>query len=924
MVIGQVCLNTGYIGMFKRFSFLLILGSLPLSGCTCYGNYGIQGDDIDLCANGTIEGDGTETDIDCGGSCGATCANGQACAVNEDCLSDSCENDVCVTNCGDGIRQENEDCDGTDMRSTACTEAGDFNGGIVSCTDECTFDTTLCTFCGDGIRQESEACDNADLGTETCASAGDFNGGTLGCTDTCTLETSQCGNCGDGTRSDSELCEGGDLNGQTCMGLGMVSGDLSCTATCTFDITACQGCPPYTTTAPTSISNTWEVAGPPGGNITALLALGNDTVLAGTGFTRGMSGGAPAGYGSAIYRSTDGGVSFSERQRFVDSTVRVLVRVGTSDRIYAGVGSLSGSDDDGVWMSDDGGVSWTNVSTGLHSGARVRGVVVAAGTPERVYAMVEGTAASPTNAIPSLYRRDNGGAWAVMSITGVTQVTGGPALAMAAHISNRDRLYLANGDRFFVSNNAGATFSSTAFGTTAFPSGGLRWVYKLYADPEDAQHLVLTTYDDEMFESTNGGSAWAATDVSVGGQNDVTFGQGSTYVATRGHGLEVSSAGTFSRQGSCMAEPVPTAVSIAPDNVDQIFVGFNGQGVLHSVDGGQVFTPQSSGITDLAARLTITGPSTTPIAWVVSGAGLFRSADKGDTWRRYGDKEDTLAYSAVAQDPNDADHIVAATNGEWYDGAGYSKGIFNINIATGITTPASGLTKSSVGVIALAFDPSTEDQVFAYQQASIWDDPLLVPSGLFLSADGGTTFSATSMLGQSLVSRSLFGRSPLQVTSAGTIYMGALIDTTTGNVEVWRSTNSATTKTSVWSGTRNRPNAGVYISSGGDIYLGGPSPVGVSRSTDGGAIYSDFSTGLTEFAAMVRDMAFTPSGGILVGTVDGVYYAANGTDFVELNQGFDRFDASGRLEVHTVSIIPGTPNVAIVGTQQGVYRRQLP
>jgi hypothetical protein len=39
---------------------------------------------------------GSETDVDCGGSCGATCANGKSCLVNGDCVSGNCSSGVCA------------------------------------------------------------------------------------------------------------------------------------------------------------------------------------------------------------------------------------------------------------------------------------------------------------------------------------------------------------------------------------------------------------------------------------------------------------------------------------------------------------------------------------------------------------------------------------------------------------------------------------------------------------------------------------------------------------------------------------------------------------------------------------------------------------------------------------------------------------
>lgn len=45
------------------------------------------------CENGFQ--DGTETDIDCGGSCDP-CEEGEDCENDSDCISDSCNSDICA------------------------------------------------------------------------------------------------------------------------------------------------------------------------------------------------------------------------------------------------------------------------------------------------------------------------------------------------------------------------------------------------------------------------------------------------------------------------------------------------------------------------------------------------------------------------------------------------------------------------------------------------------------------------------------------------------------------------------------------------------------------------------------------------------------------------------------------------------------
>ncbi|MGC4064073.1 MAG: hypothetical protein QM784_05420 [Polyangiaceae bacterium] len=49
---------------------------------------------------------GNESDIDCGGSCTAKCANGKACSVNADCQSSLCSQSVCTTASGGDTDQD--------------------------------------------------------------------------------------------------------------------------------------------------------------------------------------------------------------------------------------------------------------------------------------------------------------------------------------------------------------------------------------------------------------------------------------------------------------------------------------------------------------------------------------------------------------------------------------------------------------------------------------------------------------------------------------------------------------------------------------------------------------------------------------------------------------------------------------------------
>ena len=196
---------------------------------------------------------GTETDVDCGGSCapGSTCDDGEGCAAGTDCDSGVCGGTTCTAAaCGDGVVQAGEMCDDgnatngdgcDDGVGGTCRQTGCGNGTVAGteicddgnntngdgCDNNCT-----ATACGNGVITGTEVCDDADL------ASGD------GCSATCTVETgytctttvpSVCTTtCGDGVIAGTEACD--DVAPAE-------SGD-GCSATCTVETGfICTGSP---------------------------------------------------------------------------------------------------------------------------------------------------------------------------------------------------------------------------------------------------------------------------------------------------------------------------------------------------------------------------------------------------------------------------------------------------------------------------------------------------------------------------------------------------------------------------------------------------------------------------------------------------------------------------------------------------------
>lgn len=202
------------------------------------------------CGNGFLDtnlGEG----CDCGDSAFAEPRPGGCDGPNSSDPDAACTEDCKIRGCGDGVVGGLEDCDGSDVPLTDCTQIG-WYGGTLGCLPTCQYDVSACVGrCGDGTRNGSpvELCDPGDggapdLGGMTCQSFGYYFAGGLACNSLCGFDTSACmGACGDGVfDAGNEPCEPGvSLGGKDCTDLGFYNASgLACTPSCEFDTAGCS------------------------------------------------------------------------------------------------------------------------------------------------------------------------------------------------------------------------------------------------------------------------------------------------------------------------------------------------------------------------------------------------------------------------------------------------------------------------------------------------------------------------------------------------------------------------------------------------------------------------------------------------------------------------------------------------------------
>ncbi len=381
-----------------------------------------------------------------------------------------------------------------------------------------------------------------------------------------------------------------------------------------------------------------------------------------------------AGSDVAIYRSEDGGSNWALMAGGLQSWGPPGVGAGwpidmqcdprNPDRVFAN--NYGG----GNFLSEDGGKTWKNASTG-YSGAQIIGVAVDPFDPARVFAAGRSGV---------WYSNDGGLTWHGIHNPGEHQpLAGGEWGGVAFDPVRKDHIILGGQHGFleWVSDEnrwAHHIPPPNYFPETSeieFAPSDPKIVYSVSANHNSMVHADVYESGKGIVVSRDGGSSWSditgaqfndaiLTDVSVDYTN-----ANIVYVASQ-IGLFKSKDGGGSWDsltGLSQGQPVRT-VAVSPGNPNKLIAGVQYQGLFTSEDGGDTWRQLAAGLEPNGIHRDIVFDRTNPNVVYVGDitSGIYQSTDAGESWIKITQGLSNRAVTSLSIS-SDGQHLYAGTSG---------------------------------------------------------------------------------------------------------------------------------------------------------------------------------------------------------------------------------------------------------------------
>jgi hypothetical protein len=576
-------------------------------------------------------------------------------------------------------------------------------------------------------------------------------------------------------------------------------------------------------------------------------------------------GTAYAGTLDAVWKSTDGGASWTQKPLGIglnDQVLEVAIDPANAAHVWIGVADALGNQPVNVMDSPNGGTNWFNKTPPLGSAISCTGIVVHPTDPNRVYACFAG---------------DFGGGEVWVSST-----AGGSWTNRSAGLPNNPMKDLVH-DGARVLLVGGQLFGGQAVGAYASPDEGVTWnplhdgtwpnlaIQTIALDPNNASTILVGSAGSGVFRSTNGGVNWS---FGVGGTgalsvNSVAFSPGSSSVIYTGSSSfavwkSTNGGGSFAPSSSGISNLDVFSIAANPRNPAELaiaFQGLNNGGVFSSFDAGGSWTPEGVPGTRFSTvyfapdgRLYALsdGPSS------IAPEGVYRR--DGTIWTSIGPDQGSLFETelyAIQVSENDPDLVFAGGND--FGVAGFESTIWRR--VSGIWTKTfEGPSNRSVRDLEIVTPSNDRKQVAVFVDQSGGS-----AGGVLRSGDVAATWQPSSTGLPGIVQCTSLSTGP------GGLYLSNNAASGAGQ-GVYKSTDGGQS----WNGTGYPGTAVSVVADPVDpmaLYIADQNgPGNVLASSDGGAVFTPYDQGLSQ-AGFVRAMERAPDPGrdLLLATLTGSF-----------------------------------------------------
>ena len=527
-----------------------------------------------------------------------------------------------------------------------------------------------------------------------------------------------------------------------------------------------------------------------------------------------------------VFKSLDNGVTWSAANSGIEDR-NVFSLVATNGFVFAGT-------DQGVFRSSNNGTSWALANTGIED-QFVYSFQVANGY---IFAGTISFGVFKSNDQGATWTDANGGALGSSSIYALTFSS--PNL-----IAFADNLIFYsndNGSSWFIPQNSPFLFSSAANFVVQGDSvmiNTLQGVFRSFDDGQSWDPIIVVDDNPSFCGLVRSGKR-----IYIGSASKIYFTTnfGITWTLVNSQGLRVGARfnNEFYKSGN------------------NLLLAFDEIGVAYSSDKAKHWSYTLSGFPPASSIDNAILAESNTITSGTHSDGVYRSTDAGSTWTKIGTPNslDSLSNGTIFSLLRVSNKVILAGA----CGFGLYRSANNGSTWTHITSGLPAQDPYFLCVFGLAKSGSN---------ALIATD-----LGLYYSTDGGLTWNASNITGFSNVAAG--------VAANGTTACAA-VNVTTGSNQIYRSTNSGQTWSSVFSTSVDDfvciASDGVdhfYAGTFGNNYL----------SNNNGSAWQSFGSGIP--AGSGAFTIATLGDNVFVGNSEGVFFSNdNAQSFIDANEGMD-------------------------------------